>query len=150
MLNQAICSFVTLTCCLQQQQQQLAEIPHTDFCISLSAASRKCQTVCYVLRCGTQCSGNNRAKKKHSHRQNKTKETMRRQHFKQGYALHAVQRTRPSSPPLTIGLWRGWGGGVVFQLKNDPNFYTVPPSSTISSPLPCAKRFLCTWRPGFL
>lgn len=45
-----------------------------DFCRSLSAAWRKCRIVCHALRCGSQCSGNNWAKKQtkqHTHAQMK-------------------------------------------------------------------------------
>lgn len=56
-------------------QQRGAESHTADFSISLSAASRKCQTVCHALRCGLQCSGSNWAKKKtHTQAKNKQKE----------------------------------------------------------------------------
>lgn len=62
-------------------------------CIGLSAASRKCQTVCHALKCGSQCSGNNWAKKN----------TEAKAQFKGGTSIKAVLFFS-SLHPLTTGL----------------------------------------------
>lgn len=114
------------------RQRQAAEIPHTDFYISLSAASRKYQTVCHALRCGAQCRSNNWAKKKHT--QAKKKKKSEDKQWEGGTSIKAVLFLLSNEPdPLsspdhhrTLGLFSSFKMTQIFTPCPPPTPFPLP------------------------
>lgn len=98
--------------------------PIADFCLSLSAAWRKCQTVWHALRCGLQSSDNNWAKKK-THTWKKRGKTQCGGGTSIKASLPTLSNESRPPPPQTKGLFSSF--------KMTHIFTPCPPSS---SPFP--------------